>query len=324
MATVRAVIAVAAAKGWFLHQMDVKNAFLHGDLQEEVYMDQPPGYEDTGHLGCVCRLCKALYGLKQAPRAWHDKIAEYLITIGFRMADADHSLYVRVSDRGIVVITIYVDDLIVGGDKEDEIEHVKGLLRQKFEMKDLGDLRYFLGIEIIRTPDGIWMSQRQYAMDMLSKYGMADCKPISVPLDQNGKVSTDAGCVLEDPTMYKKMVGSLIYITISRPDLSYAVGLVSQYMQVPRKPHLDCVRHILRYLRATVDYALFYAADVPLHVYGYTDADWAGSVSDRRSTSGFMFSFGSAAVTWSSKKQPTIALSSTEAEYQGAVVAHVR
>ena len=197
------------------------------------------------------------------------------------MADADHSLYVRVSDRGIVVITMYVDDLIVGGDKEDEIEHVKRILRQKFEIKDLGDLCYFLGIEIICTPDGIWMSQRQYAMDIFSKYGMTYCKPISMPLDQNGKMSTDAGCVLEDPTMYRKMVGSLIYITISKPDLSYAVGLVSQYMKVLRKPHLDCVRHILRYFRATVDYALFYATHVPLHVYGYTDGDWAGSVFEQ-------------------------------------------
>jgi len=181
-------------------------------------------------------------------------------------------------------------------------------------MKDLGDLRYFLGTEIICTLDGIWMSQRQHVVDMLSKYGMADWKPISVPLDQNGKVSIYAGCVLEDPTMYMKMVGSLIYITISRPDLSYAVELVSQYMQVLRKPHLDCVRHILRYLRAIVDYALFYAADVPLHVYGYTDADSIGSVFDWQSTNGFMFSIGSAAVTWSSKKQPMAAMLSTKAQ----------
>ena len=180
-------------------------------------MDQPPGYEDTGHLGCVCRLCKALYGLKQAPHAWHDKIVEYLITIGFCMADAEYSLYVQVSDKGIVVITIYVDDLIVGGDKEDEIEHVKGLLKQKFEMKDLEDMCYFLGIEVIRTPEGIWLSQRQYVLDMLSKYGMASCKPISVPLDQNGKVSADASYVLEDAIEYMKIVGSMIYVTISNP-----------------------------------------------------------------------------------------------------------
>ena len=171
--------------------MDVKNTFLHGELQEEVYLDQPPGYENMSHLDYVCRLRKALYGLKQAPRAWYDKIAEYLVTIGFRMSDADHSLYVRKSDKGIVVITIYVHDLIVGGDNEKEVEHVKSLLKQKFDMKDLGELKFLLGIEVIRTPEGIWLLQLQYALDILSKYGMVGCKPISVPLDQNEKLSAD-------------------------------------------------------------------------------------------------------------------------------------
>jgi len=163
---------------------------------------------------------KALYGLKRAPRAWHDKIAEYLVTIGFLMSDADHSLYVRKSDEGIVVIIIYVDDLIVGGDNEKEVEHVKRLLKQKFDMKDLGELKFFLGIEVIRTPEGIWLLQQQYALDMLSKHGMVGYKPIFVPLNQNGKLSADASEVLEDATMYKKIVGSLIYMTITRPDLN--------------------------------------------------------------------------------------------------------
>ena len=216
MATVRTIIAVAASKNWVLHQMDVKNAFLHGDLQEEVYMEQPQGYEDATHPDYVCKLKKALYGLKQAPRAWHARIAACLISIGFHMADADHSLYVRENESGIVVICIYVDDLIVGGDNVATIEHVKTLLKQEFDMKDLGELRYFLGIEIIHTEEGIWLSQRQYALDMLSKYGMADCKPISLPLDQNLKLQADEGQVLEDVTMYRKIVGSLIYLTISR------------------------------------------------------------------------------------------------------------
>ena len=149
------------------------------------------------------------------------------MTIGFRRAHADHSLYVRESDTGIVVITIYVDDLIIVGDSAMEIDHVKGLLKQEFEMKDLGELHYFLGIEVIRTPKGIWLSQRQYVLDMLSKYGMADCKPIAMPLDVNAKLSAQVGDVLEDVTMYRKIVGSLIYLTITRPDLSYTMGLES-------------------------------------------------------------------------------------------------
>lgn len=321
MAIVRAIIAVAAARGWIMHQMDVKNVILHGELQEKVYVEQPPGYVDPGYPDYVCRLRKALYGLKQAPRAWHDRIDEYLVSIGFCRAHADHSLYVQESDAGIVVITIYVDDLIIVGDSVTKIDQVKGLLKQEFEMKDLGELRYFLGIEVIRTPKGIWLSQRQYALDMLSKYVMADCKPISMPLDENSKLSSHVGDVVEDVTMYRKIGGSLIYLTITRPDLSYTVGLESQFMQFPRKPHLDAVRCTLRYVRSTLDHALFYAADAPHALYGYTDADCAGCIADRRSTSGFMFSFGSAADTWSSKKQPTVALSSTEAEYRVAVVA---
>lgn len=318
MATVRAVIAVAAARGWIMHQMDVKNAFLHGELQEEVYVEQPPRYVDPGHPDYVCRLCKALYGLKQAPRAWHDRIAEYLVSIGFCRAHADHSLYILESDANNVVITIQVDDLIIVGDSATKIDHVKGLLKQEFEMKDLEELRYFLGIEVIRTPKGIWLSQRQYALYMLSKCGMANCKPILMPLDVNAKLSAHVGDVLEDVTMYMKIVGSLIYLTITRLDLSYIVGLESQFMQLPRKPHLDAIQRTLRYVQLTLDYELFYAADASLALYGYTDADWAGNIADRRSMSGFMFSFWIVVVTWSSKKQPTIALSSTSAEYRGA------
>lgn len=156
---------------------------------------------------------------------------------------------------------------------------------------------------------------------MLSKYGMADCEPISMPLDVNAKLRPHMGDVLENATMYMKIVGSLIYLTIRRPDLNYTVGLQSEFMQLPWKPHLDSVRRTLCYVSATLDYGLFYAAGIPVEPYGYTDVDWVGSIFDRRSTSGFMFSFGTATVTWSSKKQPIVSLSSTEVEYRGAAVA---
>ena len=158
MAIVCTIIAVVASKGWLLHQMDVKNAFLNGDLQEEVYMEQPQGFEDVKHPSYVCKLKKALYGLKQAPRAWHARIVAYLVSLGFHMTDADHSLYVRKNEHGIVIICIYVDDLITGGNNESEIQHVKTLLKQEFDIKDLGELCFFLGIEIVRTKEGIWLS----------------------------------------------------------------------------------------------------------------------------------------------------------------------
>jgi hypothetical protein len=252
MTTVRTIIAMATTKGWFLHQMDVNNVFLHGDLQEEMYMQQPPGYVDQTHPNFVYRLKKALYDLKQAPRAWSDKIGQYLVTSGFQTSNAYFSLYVKNIDHGIVVIVIYVDDLIITGDSDADIFDLKKFLKQKFEMKDLGELRYFLGIEVIQSPKGIWLLQRQYALNKLSKYGMTGYKPISIPLEQNVKLSADEGDLVEDTTMYRCIVGSLIYMTITRPNLSYVVGMVSQFMQTPRKPHLDVMRRILRYIKHTL------------------------------------------------------------------------
>lgn len=171
-----------------------------------------------------------------------------------------------------------MDDLIVTGDSGHDIASVKEMLCAEFDMKDLGELRYFLGIEVVKTKQGIWLVQRHYALEMLAKYGMMACKPMSMPLEQNMNLrGADCGDEVEDITMYRKMVGSLIYMTITRPDLSYAVGLVSQLMQSPRKPHLDVIRRILRYVKATAQYGLFYEHGRDLDVRGYTDADWAGS-----------------------------------------------
>jgi hypothetical protein len=156
---------------------------------------------------------------------------------------------VKKTDHGIVVIVIYVDDLIIRGDSDVDISGLKKLLKQKFEMKDLGELFYFLGIEVIHSPKGIWLLQRQYALNKLSEYGMTGCKPISIPLEQNVKLSVDEGDLMEDTTMYRRIVESLIYMTITRPDLSYVVGVLSQFMQTPRKSHLDAVRRILRYIK---------------------------------------------------------------------------
>jgi hypothetical protein len=193
-------------------------------------MEQPPDYVDQTRPNLVCRLKKALYGLKQAPRAWSDKIGQYLVRSGFQTSNANFSLYVKRTDHGIVVIVINVNDLIITGDSDVDIFDLKKLLKQKFEMKDLGELRYFLGIEIIQSPKRIWLLQRQYALNKLSIYGMTGCKPISIPLEQNVKLSADEGDLVEDTTIYMHIVGSLIHMTITRPDLSYAVGVVSQFM----------------------------------------------------------------------------------------------
>ncbi len=176
-------------------------------------------------------------------------------------------------DRGIVVIVIYVDDLIIIGDNDIDIFDSKKLLKQNFEMKDLGKLRYFLGIEVIQFAKGIWLLQRQYALNKLSKYGMMGCKPISIPLEQNVKSSVDEGNLVEDTTMYRCIMGSLIYMTITRPYLSYAIGVVSQFMQTPQKPHLDAVKRILRYIKHILLRGIFYEAKSQLQIHGYMDAN---------------------------------------------------
>ncbi len=193
------------------------------------------------------------------------------------------------TDHGIIVIVIYVNDLIIIGESDADTSNLKKPLKQKFEMKDLGEFHYFLGIEVIHSPKGIRLLQRQYALNKLSEYGMTGCKPISIPLEQNVKLSVDEGDLMEDITMYKHIMWSLIYMTITRPDLNYAVRVVSQFMQTPQKPHLDAVRRILRYIKHTLQCGIFYETKSKLQVHGYTDVDRAGNVLDRRSTNGFIF-----------------------------------
>ena len=190
-------------------------------------MSQGDGYVHPKFPQYVCRLKKALYGLKQATRAWNERISQYLQSVGFVVGKADHSLFVKKIDTDYVVIVIYVDDLILTGSDEHGIADIKAKLKNEFDMKDLGDLKFFLGIEVMTTPTGIWLMQRQYALNMLEKFGMKACKPMDTPLDQNLKLMADSGSKVEDVTMYQQMVGSLIYLTISRPDLAYAVGLIS-------------------------------------------------------------------------------------------------
>jgi hypothetical protein len=242
-------------------------------------------------------LKKALYNLKQALRAWSNKIGQYLVINGFQTSNVNFSLYVKKTDHGIVVIVIYVHDLIITGDSDADIFDLKKLLKQNFEMKDLGELRYFFGIEVIQSPKGIWLLQRQYALNKLSEYGLTGCKPISIPMEQNVKLSVDEGDLVEDTTMYRGIMWSLIYMTITRPDLNYTARVVSQFMQTPRMPHLDAVRCILKYIKHILQCGIFYEAKSQLQVHGYMDVDWADNVSYRRSTSGFMFSFRSGVVS---------------------------
>ncbi|TQD92889.1 hypothetical protein C1H46_021369 [Malus baccata] len=224
MNSVRVLLSVAINCGWSLYQMDVKNAFLHGELQEEVYMQPPPGYDGIkGNM--VCKLHKAIYGLKQSPRAWYAKLSSVLEKAGFMRSNADSSLFVRTGTRGKLVVLIYVDDLIITGDNTVEIEALKLSLHQVFAIKDLGRLKYFLGIEMATSSKGLFLHQRKYVLDLLQEAKMLDCKPAITPVDCKLKLSID-GEAMHDVSYYQRLVGKLIYLTITRPDITYAVRLL--------------------------------------------------------------------------------------------------
>ena len=257
ISTIRALLAVAAMNSWHTCQMDVQNAFLHGDLHEDIYMHIPPGYTSpvsvSNQRECrplVCKLKKALYGLKQAPRQWFAKLSSALLSFGFTQSYADHSLFIEQTDNTFTAILIYVDDLIITGNNITQIEKVKRLLSSQFHMKDLGHLGYFLGMEFSRTSQGIFISQRKYALDLLKEYGVDKQKPLRLPLDTHMKLEPDdKGALLSNPESYRRLVGQLIYLTLSRPDISFSVQLLSQFMQQPTSVHMQAARRVLRYIK---------------------------------------------------------------------------
>lgn len=321
MDTIRTIIATAARKGWDIYQLDVKSAFLHGILEEVVHIQQPKGYEVRGEEEKVYRLHKALYGLKQAPRAWFSRIEEYFAKEGFEKSENEETFFIKADKHGnSLYVSVYVDDLIyTGGDKE-MIEDFKLSMKKEFDMTDLGKMRYFLGIEVLQTSFGIHISQAQYALEVLRRFDMENSNSVGNPIVPGSKLDLDEGGEPVDETYYKQIIGSLMYITITRPDLQFYVSLLSCYMSKPTTLHFQAAKRVLRYLRGTVDYGIWYKRGGTGELAVYTDSDFAGDVDSRKSTSGYVFLMDGAAVAWLSKKQPIVTLSTTEAEYVAASV----
>ena len=317
-ATVLLVLSVAVSRGWHIRQTDVKNAFLHGVLQETVYMTQPPGFEDSHQRDMVCKLDKAIYGLKQAPRAWFARLSSKLCDLGFRSSSADTSLFVLQNSEVTLYVLVYVDDLILTGSSVAAVDKLLHQLHSAFAIKDLGSLKYFLGIEVTTDPGGITLSQRRYVQDLLRRTNMEKCRPVSTPMSSTEKLSKHTGTLLspEDVTKYRSIVGALQYLCITRPDISYAVNRVCQYMQQPTDFHWGAVKRILRFLKFSLSDGLRIHRSRSLLLSAFSDADWAGCADDRRSTDGFAVFLGANLVSWSARKQPTVSRSSTESEYK--------
>ena len=317
MNTVRILLSLAANLNWPLHQFDVKNAFLHGDLAEEVYMNIPPRFEDIKTKGKVCRLKKSLYGLKQSPRAWFERFTQAMLKYGFKQSQGDHTLFIKHSTQGkVTALVVYVDDIVLTGDDMGDIHELKTYMAKEFEIKDLGNLKFFLGIEVARSNQGIFISQRKYVLDLLQETGMLGSKACDTPIEANQKLGDDPDGAVVDKGRYQRLVGKLIYLSHTRPDIAFAVSVVSQFMHAPRQSHYDAVLRILRYLKSAPGKGLFFGIHNHIQVEGYTDADWAGSATDRRSTSGYCTFVGGNLVTWRSKKQSVVSRSSAEAEFR--------
>ena len=313
--SIRTLLAFAVQNDLLLHQMDVVTAFLNGTLEEDIYMEQPDGYIEQGKEDLVCKLKKSLYGLKQSSRCWNKAFTEFMKSIGFNQSAADPCIYVR----DTCIVAVYVDDLIIATKTPEEMQEVKQLLSSQFQMKDLGELHYCLGITIEQdtTEKSIGLHQKQYLLKMLKKFKLENAKPVSTPADPNVKLCKDDGVSKSvDSTTYQSMVGSLLYAAIAtRPDISHAVAVVSKYNSNPSEAHLTAVKRILRYLKGTLDITLKYRKSDKDEVLGYTDADYAGDVDDRHSTTGNLFLMSGAPISWFSKKQPIVTLSTAEAEY---------
>lgn len=249
IATICIILSIATSKGWSLRQLDVQNAFLHGYLEEEVYMQQPPGYEDPTKPNYVCKLDKVLYGLKQAPRAWYSRLSSKLVALGFQASKADTSLFFYSQGNIHMFVLVYVDDIIVASSSEQATKAFLQDLHDEFALKDLGELHYFLGIEVTKAKDGLILSQENYASDLLKKAGMSDCKPVATPLSTTEKLSLHEGTALgeNDSTKYRSIVGALQYLTLTRPDIAFPVNKVCQFLHSPTTIHWTAVKRILRY-----------------------------------------------------------------------------
>ncbi|KAJ9551957.1 hypothetical protein OSB04_016002 [Centaurea solstitialis] len=315
---IRMFLAYAAHKDFTVYQMDVKTTFLNGVLKEEVYVSQPEGFVDQDHPDHVYILDKALYGLKQAPRAWYDSLSQFLVGSGYSKGKIDNTLFIKREGEHIMLVQIYVDDIIFGSTCPNFCDTFSKLMMTRYEMSMMGELNFFLGLQVKQLSAGIFINQAKYIKDILKKYNLENAKIMKTPMSPSCALDSDPDGTAVDVTTYRGMIGSLMYLTASRPDIMFSTCLCARYQSKPKVSHLKAVKRIFRYLKGTVNLGLWYPKGSGYELTGYTDADHGGCKLDRKSTTGHIQFLGDKLVSWASKKQNCVSLSTAEAEYVAA------
>ncbi|GJU74402.1 retrovirus-related pol polyprotein from transposon TNT 1-94 [Tanacetum coccineum] len=298
---VRIFLAFAPHMNMIVYQMDVKTTFLNGILREEVYVSQPDGFVDPDNPNHVDRLKKALYGLKHAPRAWYHLLSSFLLSHGFSKGTVDPILFISGKDKDILLVQIYVDDIIFASTTTELCDKFSEIMYSKFKMSMMGKISFFLELQISQSPRGIFLNHLKYDLESLKKYGMESCDLVDTLMMEKSKLNEDTQGKAIDPTHYRGMVSTLMYLTSSRPDLVYAVYMCARYQACPTKKHLHAVKRIFRYLRGTVNRGLWYSKDSAIALTAFANADHAGCQDTRRSTIESMQLLGDRLVSWSSK-----------------------
>src|SRR4051812_7674177 len=313
LTTIRLLLSLAASYGLLVHQMDVKTALLNGELEEEIYMDQPDGFVVKGEERKVCKLLKSLYGLKQAPKQWHEKFDKTLTSAGFVINEADRCVYYRRGGGDSVILCLYVDDILIFGTSMIVINEVKSFLSKSFDMNDLGQADVILNIKLIRDESGITLMQSHYVEKVLNRFGFIDSKPSPTPYDPSVTLKKNKK-EARDQLRYSQVIDSLMYLaSATRPDISFVVSKLSRFLSNPGDDHWHALERVLRYLKGTASYGIHYTG-YPRVLEGYSDSNWISDADEIKATSGYLFTLGGGAVSWKSCKQTILTRSTMEAE----------
>ncbi|GJT97120.1 putative ribonuclease H-like domain-containing protein [Tanacetum coccineum] len=315
---IRLFLAYASFKDFVVYQMDVKSAFLYGKIEEEVYVCQPLGFEDLEFPDKVYTVEKALYGLHKAPRAWYETLSTYLLDHGFQRGKIDKTLFIKRVKGDTLLVQVYVDDIIFGSTRKEMCTEFEKIMHKKFQMSSIGELTFFLGLQVTQKDDGIFISQDKYVNEILKKFGFSTVKTASTPMETSKPLMKDENAKDVDVHLYRSMIGSLMYLTSSRPDIMFDVCACARFQVTPKVSHIYAVKRIFRYLKGQPKLVLWYHKDSPFDLEAYTDSDYAGASLDKKSTIGGCQFLGRRLISWQCKKQTIIANSTTEAEYVDA------